>query len=397
MRHPASRFVCPLLFAALALAGPVHAESLSPLAAPLAEATSATAAPADVPAPPGTPDAWVTLQQALLALAEGRRDQARTLLERLQREHPDHPASRLSGPSLERMQARDPAGHVADPLPGWEERPTSWARAELVSFQTLAGLVYGAELCQALDCDSPRAFVGTLGVTTGLGLGLSLYASRDGITAGTALAANAGTLWGAWHGLVLVNGFGVGQTTQCFEPGQCFQTTDGRVMGATLVASQLGGLGLGLLAAHQWRPTAGQVAMVDTGGIWAGALTLLGFGIDRFQADEKTIFTTMMVTSDLGAVLGGLAAAAYPSSRGRMLVIDSGGLLGLLVGMGAAVLAQGDHVQQEPLFGMGLLGAATGLGTAVWLTRDWDAPDVNASLRVLPVPGGLGLALGGQF
>ena len=122
------------------------------------------------------------LQEALDALAAGQRDAVRLALMRLADQHPDHPATRLAERALARLQsptAGEQPTAAAERMDA-PERPTTTARAELVSFQTLAGLFVGLELCGYVNCETARSTVTTLGLTTALGLGLSLAGSRDG-------------------------------------------------------------------------------------------------------------------------------------------------------------------------------------------------------------------------
>jgi hypothetical protein len=72
---------------------------------------------------------------------------------------------------------------------------------------------------------------------------------------------------------------------------------------------------------------------------------------------------------------GAFFARAVPMTASRVLLIDAGGLLGTLTGMGVSVLAQGSDPAPEPTLGVGLAGTLIGLGLAYHLTSDWDEDD----------------------
>ncbi|MFB6373893.1 MAG: hypothetical protein ABEN55_12465, partial [Bradymonadaceae bacterium] len=124
----------------------------------------------------------------------------------------------------------------------------------------------------------------------GAGLGLSLYATRNGITPGRASAINAGVQFGFWNAVAL------NTITDNFSNG----TPAGVVL--PLVAGQLAGLGGGYLAARELRPHAGDVALANSGGLWAGAFTALFIGTTGATVSPQGIMTALLVTSDLGVV-----------------------------------------------------------------------------------------------
>jgi hypothetical protein len=89
---------------------------------------------------------------------------------------------------------------------------------------------------------------------------------------------------------------------------------------------------------------------------------------------------------------GALLAHSVPMTTSRVLLIDAGGLLGTLSGLGLAVLAQGDDVHAAATLVPGLLGTLTGLGVAYYLTQDWDSAEDTAATQLhmglAPIRGG---------
>lgn len=265
---------------------------------------------------------------------------------------------------------------------GGDEQPSNLARAELGIVQTVQGLTLGVFACDYLDCDNARATLGGMVLGAGAGLGFSLWASRDGVTPGQALAVNSATAWGAWQGIAVT-----------MMRDQFDEHDYSLIVGG----AQLAGTTSGALMAWQLRPRAGQVAMINSAGIWSGALALLGHGINDFDADRALISASLLAASDLGAIAGAVAGNYFQWSRGRMLVIDAGGLLGMLSGMAADALIRGDGVNSTDICAFGLGGTVVGLVTATYLSRSWDLPDGVPSISLMPTQGGAVATLSGAF
>ncbi|QDG51920.1 hypothetical protein FIV42_14580 [Persicimonas caeni] len=265
-----------------------------------------------------------------------------------------------------------------------QEEPSGLARAELAFFQTAHGITLGAELCAMVECDSEQAVVAALGIGGALGLTLSLVPTQDGITQGHALLLNSGTAWGFGNGVLAGIALDI----------------EGSEYAGLLAGSQLAGLGAGALIWDLAEPTAGEVSMANSGGLWAGFLTFLIHAANEFDAEESTVAWSVLFAADLGIAGGAALSQNYPMSRGRTFVIDSGGILGFLIGIGTYIFIEPD-VQSATAFSvMGILGTVTGLGTATYLTRNWDVEetgDFSANWGVSPTDGGALLSVGGSF
>lgn len=329
----------------------------------------------------GDPAGWDLLSRAVEQLARGKRSSARKLLEQLVDEYPDHPATDVSSEALAVL--RDKAATEGRQV-GQDEDPSALARAELAFFQTAHGITLGAELCAMVECDSEQAVVAALGVGGALGLTLSLVPTQGGITQGHALLLNSGTAWGFGNGLMAGLALDI----------------DGSEYAGLLAGSQLAGLGVGALVWDLAEPNAGEVSMANSGGLWAGFLTFLIHTANEFDAEESTVAWSVLFAADLGIVGGAALSQKYPMSRGRTFVIDSGGILGFLIGIGTYIFIEPD-VQSATAFSvMGMMGTVTGLGTAAYLTRDWDvesSTDFSANWGVSPTENGALLSVGGTF
>ncbi|MBI2378738.1 MAG: hypothetical protein HYV07_32385 [Deltaproteobacteria bacterium] len=329
-------------------------------------------------------DAWLEYDAAVDSLAAGMRDDAIDRFKALGKRYPGHPAATRAIELLARMSAPAFLVPAEPPLTlSTPEEPSGLARAELISFQTAAGILTGAELCVLAECDDTRAVIALLLLGGAAGVGISTLATTDGITAGHATAIDSGTLWGAWNGLAGAVVLDVDDEQQAV---------------GVVLASQLVGTALGHLAHVLFKPTAGDVSLGTSTGVWAAVMTTFLHGITEFDADARVMMGTILLASDLGLVGGAMLTKVLPMSRGRALLIDASGLLGTLTGLGVDLLIQGDDPDAAPLFTLGLVGMAAGLGLGVVLTREWDVEDAPAvQLGFLPVKDGGGVGLSGAW
>ncbi|MEK7704521.1 MAG: hypothetical protein AAB426_06135 [Myxococcota bacterium] len=261
------------------------------------------------------------------------------------------------------------------------EKNEPGARAELALYQTLHGIGVGIELCILAECDDPKAAIAVPTLAGGFALWISLLTTQGGITPGTAMAADTGTSWGLWHAIV---------TAAVVD-----EIDESKEIVSTLMAGQALGLGTGIAIARTLSPRAGQVALADTMGTWAGVLALLGHAANEFHGRSNTKWLTILAASDVGFAAGALLAPQFDMSRGRTLVIDAGGILGMLAGMGVAIIVDvGPDTTVPGFFGSAIAGTVLGLGLTTYLTQDWDVPELPAQVMVVPTDGG-GMALVG--
>lgn len=195
---------------------------------------------------------------------------------------------------------------------------------------------------------------GDLHARAGGSLALALAASRHGVARGEAQLYNSAQIWGSWNGLAIDGSFA---------------QDDGEA------AIALGAQGAGLLAGialwRTWHPTQGDVALTNSFLLWSTVLTLWG----HLAADSEPTLGRVVVAGHIGLVLGALTSTRVKMSRGRTLLIDVGGVLGIL---GGGLVALGT----DSATGAGtslLVGTAAGLGLAAAATWDWDAPKVTVT------------------
>jgi hypothetical protein len=250
------------------------------------------------------------------------------------------------------------------------------ARGELVFWSTLGGLVIAANLCVAITCSSDREYAGVYTLAIGGALAGSLLATQRGIRQGEAQLYNSAQTWGAWNALLINNGFP--------ETGE---------QAGVAIAMQLGGLAAGVGLWPAWQPTQGDVALTNTFLLWGTVLTVWG----HLAADEEPSLRNVIIAGDVSLLAGALISRSVEMSRGRTLLIDVGGILGMLTG---GLLAA--STEEERMAGVMLLaGTSAGLGLGLAGTMDWDKPPpVKVAPAVIPGPNrstGYGFSAGFAF
>lgn len=331
--------------------------------------------PADAPRVSPTADddpAWSAYDRAFVLLAKGDVSEANAALQTLVGSYPGHPAAVRASARLREIRVGDVERR---PTVSGESR-TNLARAELTLTMTWNGVSLALNACQLFECDGDRERAAALMTGGAAGLALSLYFTRGGVTAGQAQLVGSSMSWGTWNSLALNDGF-----------------ADDGAEGGVAVAAQLGGLGLGLGLIRVWKPTSGDVALTNTGGVWTTILAALGYGI----ADEEPSLRALVIAGDIGLLVGAAISRSVKMSRGRTLLIDAGGVIGFLGGGLVVVAAEPDSDSGAftPLF----IGTAAGLAAAAALTRDWDLPKLPDNLAVGITPmgeRGYGLAVSWQ-
>jgi len=411
MRTP-SITLTVLLLSAVAAATPVPLEATADRAQEAKAALDAATAPEALPA---DGDPWALYEEAFAAASSGRDSEAMAVIGRLRMRHAGSGAAVLSfeleryiagrqtgvlmAQNAELRERLSSAPTAAAPMrsppaftpatPGRtyaslgealrDESPTTQARAELVLFQTIQGIAAFNELCYVIGCYGPWT-IGANMAGAGLGLWGSLAFTSGGITQGHAQAINSGTLWGAWHGILLAG------MTQVSAPV------------GTMMA--LGGQALGTVGGHYaWQALnlgSGDVGLINSAGIWTTAAMALSWFTLSPGSPNPTIFLgALLAASDLGLVGGAWLSRYMPIGRGRALVIDAGGILGGLTGAAIYALIVPNNFSgwERGLAGTALVGVVAGLGTAGWLTRDWDVAAYPIQVGVLPTNGGAQLVV----
>lgn len=293
-----------------------------------------------IASPARADDAWSAYDEAFVTLAGGNRDRARSQLEAIETTWPDHPAAVRARARLDELGPRPaPPAH------------SNQARAELVLGMTVTGVFAGIEACVDV-CDEVRSDAAAVMLGGGGALAATMLASRGGIEPGEAQLYNSATTWGRWNALGINDGFS-GTSREAW----------------TSIGAQAAGLAIGLGLWQLWRPTAGDVALTNSGLLWGTVLTMFGY----LAADREPTMKAAVIAGDVGLLAAAALSAEVKMSRGRTLLIDTGGVIGTLVG---GLFAVGQDGSDRTAGAALMIGTALGLGLATLLTNDWDAsPD----------------------
>ncbi len=241
-------------------------------------------------------------------------------------------------------------------------------RTELVAFSTLYGIWAGIATSIILELDEGALLTTFLTGGGGLATSLLLTRGKDVTDGEAALVSTLGT-WGTWNGVALAIIFDVD------DPND--------VLRIALTAG-VAGISGAVLLNQKLSLSAGDVALVSTGGTWGTFLAGMGLLITNADLSSEGFAGTLLVGSDAGLVAGALLAQNLEVSRGRMRLIDLSGALGALLAGG--VMALGDASDSQ-LIGTGLsVGAIGGLALGTYLSADWDAPEEKGVNLMVPTP-----------
>jgi hypothetical protein len=343
-----------LLWAAAAQADPALAPppAMSPVAEPAA-LDGGAAPPVVLPAAAPCTDALerpdeiygkVHLERAVQAKLAGQTQEARA----------EAQAGLRASPTGRYAQSTQALLDEVDASPASEG--STGARVELAIGSTAVGFSAGTLAAVALDA-SDKGTVGLMMLGTGAGLGLSL-----GLTAGRPVRPALAPMLelGAMYGTsTVLLGEAIGGGDDLSAP-----TALGMVGGA------LAGVAVG-----QFTPiTAGDAAAGQFGYFAGGGLpTLLAFtfGVD----DDHTIEAVALVGSSVGMVAGPLLNEQLRWSRARWTLVGLGGGVGLLFGLGGAVLSNSSGGQSVSAWL--LAGSVVGVGVTAFATRGF-APEPSS-------------------
>jgi hypothetical protein len=224
-------------------------------------------------------------------------------------------------------------------------------RAEMATYGAIYGLGLGAWTSAELDLNlRPAAWVTAATTTGGVFGGLAL---TDGLqlTLGQGrLIASAG-LWSAFDWLMLAGEIGY---------------FDESVVWLTFAAAAAGAGGSILAASQGFEPSAADISLMNSGGIWMVPAGLL-FGFTAHLGSGEHIFRDVLLLNLAGLGTGIALAHRYDPSRTQVLYLDAGilaggvtgGLLGLILGVPTKV--------EEIMTGVSFLGMVAGGWIAIEL------------------------------
>ena len=257
-------------------------------------------------------------------------------------------------------------------------RPIRSGRTELVIGAMVFGGAAGPLLVASVLGDSSFGNSGLgllvymLSSGAGIGAGFlgSFLATRDGVKVGYSSLMIGGAAWGTSFATSLSLGLGV--------PTRY-------VYGLAIAGSGIG-MTAGFLVARKTDISAGDAALVNSGGAWGTATgALLAQAIFRNPSSSQFGWFLLGGTT-AGVLTGSLLAWKLELSRGHVGLIDVGGLagtgLGFALGYVIGVNSQSeDNIQTGARYALG--GMALGLLAGAVMTRKYkgDVPPVEALLH----------------
>jgi hypothetical protein len=257
-------------------------------------------------------------------------------------------------------------------------RPIRSGRTELVIASMVFGGAAGPLLVASILGDSSFGNSGLgllvymLSSGAGIGAGFlgSFLSTRDGIKVGTSSLMIGSAVWGTSLATSLSLGLDV--------PARY-------IYGLAIAGSGIG-MSAGFLIARKLDISAGDAALVNSGGTWGTATgALLAQAIIRSPSGSQFGWF-MLGGTTAGLFTGGMLAWKLELSRGRVGLIDVGGLagtgLGFALGYVIGVNSQSeDNIQTGARYALG--GMALGLLAGAVFTRKYkgDVPPVEALIR----------------
>ncbi len=232
------------------------------------------------------------------------------------------------------------------------------SRAGLVGFGTLFTTWVGVGTLILLDTEEPVPYGLVLIAGPLSGLIGSLSLTRDSeLSDGQASLINLGGAWGIWQAVGAANLADAGEK-------------------ATVGASMVGGaLGLALAGSivRNRDISPGDATLINFGGVWGTWFAICGAMAARGRSNDNSDF--ILGSAMMGGNAGLLTMAAWSTklsmSRARARLINIGGIIGTLYGLGANILLEIDSDDRTFWSLMGL-GGIVGLTAGAYLTRNYD-------------------------
>ena len=237
------------------------------------------------------------------------------------------------------------------------------SRASLVGFGTLftSWVGLGSWLISEASWPPSDAEAGVLGVIMIAaplgGLTGSMRLTRNmRLSDGQASLINFSGYWGAW---------------QAIGAALIADANEKAVIGASMAGGVIGLAMSGSIVPNRYI-TPGDATMINFGGIWGTWFALCGSMLADMEAGDDILITSM-IGGDVGLFTMALLSSKMGMSRARARLINIGGVIGTLYGLGANVLFDIDHKQD--FWSVLSIGSVLGLAAGAYFTRGYDAEE----------------------
>jgi hypothetical protein len=271
--------------------------------------------------------------------------------------------------------------------------PEGPGRTELILWGTGYGAWLGIAVPLMLDANSPEAY--GVGFLAGAPLGFlaaRALAERNQPTIGQTRAITFGGSWGTYQGFGWAEALDMGDrrvSNFCppeFQEGCYYEEADVPTRVAIGVLGGLAGIGTGVLLSR--KPImAGTAAATGSGALWG---TWFGFALSMIADLEDDALVSSTLLAGNAVLLGtALTAPRWGVTEGRVRLVNVGGLIGGLAGVGALLIAQPDD--ERLAISIPMIGSAIGLAVGIATTRDRviDSPGDGGQGALLNVDRGL--------
>ena len=296
-------------------------------------------------------EAELIYEDALKQAVDGEYDTALRRLDWLSASYPDTAHGRL---------ATDKKQEIAILLQ--QPKPISgMSKAGLVGFGTLYTTWLGVGTLILLDVDEggPYGLALIAGSVGGLLGSLSLTRESE-LSDGQASLITLGGTWGIWQAVAAANLASAGEKLG---------------VGASMVGGALG-LALASGIVKDRDISSGDATLINFGGIWGTWFSICGAMAvrDRSSDSSKFVLGSAMMGGNAGLSTMAAWSTKLNMSRARARLINIGGIVGTLYGLGTSILL--DLEPEDRVFWslMGL-GGMVGLTAGSYFTRNYDTPE----------------------
>ena len=231
-------------------------------------------------------------------------------------------------------------------------------KVELLIASTMLGLVEAGLVVSALS--ENRALIGGVALAGGAaGFFAPLLLLPKEVPTGQTSLMIGGRIWGAVEGVAVAS--------IIYDD---ILDEEAQIPSSLLIAggSIAGGIALGIVA-RRLDVSAGEAALVNSGGIWG--TTSAGLILAAVDGENSLVGPMLLGGVNVGLIAGGVLASQLEPSRGRVFLIDLSGLAGIVSGTALAALVQ--KPGSVPQFALGGLGVGLVVGTLVTRSVDSDS------------------------
>ncbi len=235
------------------------------------------------------------------------------------------------------------------------------SRAGLVGFGTLYTTWLGVGTLVLLDVENPPFYGLALIAGPLSGLFGSLSFTRESeLSDGQASLITLGGTWGIWQAVAAAN---------------LANADEKLTVGASMVGGALG-LALTSSIVRGRNISPGDATLINFGGIWGTWFAICGAMAARDRSSDNSKF--VLGSAMMGGNIGLSAMAAWSTklnmSRARARLINIGGIVGTLYGLGTSILLDIEPEDRTFWSLMGI-GGVVGLTAGAYFTRNYDIPE----------------------